>query len=553
MKYIALILLLGASLSVEVAQAGTLDEVLSNFVFISSYDRRSGKEAAVRDAIIRGAKDYQPRWNGVIEIVVDAAGNLLVRLPATGRFVGSGKVIALQSHLDMVPAARDAKENESLDPWFANGIAQQLEWVNTGGVLRSKGHSVSIGADNGIGVAMMLRYLTVPHLEHPELELVFTVEEETTFRGALNIDLPLRATAMINLDGEDPNELWVGCMGFTTDRFKLEYQPVRKEPSVFIDVKISGLKGGHSGVNAHKLRMNAGDMGLQLIQNVLREFSRVDVISLNAGVTGFAGSIPATLSLRFSAPDFSTAGRLENHLRGYLVGRFPQFSDEENLAQKVSVTSGRLGGVIPMLSRESWDSLVRRMQKLPRGILVRDAQFPLSVKTTANVGFIRTEYAPETQRLEFEFVYGGRSYEDADILARQVETQKLMRAHADPALDKLTSTESYGPGWINKENWLLSVFREFAPKRKPVYVPGTLESGAIGKRYRGMEIVSFGPRIDDIHTEFEKTDLANLVETTELLDRGLIRIADRMPSARSLPAGCSEMVVPPDAPSLINP
>ncbi len=225
------------------------------FEEISKIYRPSGEEALIEQYVRRLAEQAGLKvWSGrTIEVVRDEAGNLLLRLPGTGRYATFlFPIVGVQSHLEMVTVTN--VEGENVASVFANGVRSQI----TDGWMHSEGHRTTLGANNGIGMALALRYLVDPSLEHPPMELIFTTREEISMVGAKAMQLPLKSSVIVNVDEEDVSSLCHGCLG--ARRVKVETSLNTEKMGANMDIHrftIQKLAGGHSGMDIHLNRINA--------------------------------------------------------------------------------------------------------------------------------------------------------------------------------------------------------------------------------------------------------------------------------------------------------
>ncbi|HEX6880345.1 MAG TPA: M20/M25/M40 family metallo-hydrolase, partial [Terriglobales bacterium] len=208
-------------------------EVWKHFEALTKIPRASGNEAAAREYVLGIAKKHG------LEVQQDAVGNVVVRKPAhKGR--ESAPITLLQGHLDMVCEKNEGTAHDfSKDP---------IEVWRDGEWLKAKG--TTLGADNGIGVASTLAVMESTDIAHGPLELVFTIDEETGLTGAAQFGKGiLRAKYFLNLDNEEKGTLCIGCSGGvnTTARRKVTYKAA--DSGTALRIKVSGLKGGHSGVD----------------------------------------------------------------------------------------------------------------------------------------------------------------------------------------------------------------------------------------------------------------------------------------------------------------
>ena len=210
-----------------------------NFWEISQIPRESGNESKVSEYILSKAKALG------LDCRLDEARNVIVRKPGIKGFAP----IALQSHTDMVcEKDRDTEHDFNTDPIL---LVRDGFWIRADGT--------TLGADNGIGVAAMLAIMEDPALIHPDLDLLFTAEEETGLTGAYNLSRgSFSAPTLINLDSEEEGTFYIGCAGGMDTELILEpdFMTV-PENTVPVAVKITGLRGGHSGVDIHQGLANA--------------------------------------------------------------------------------------------------------------------------------------------------------------------------------------------------------------------------------------------------------------------------------------------------------
>ena len=236
-----------------------------HFYQISQIPRPSRQEEAVRQYVIDQAEQRHCPWR------MDKVGNIVLSVPATpGR--EERPTVIIQNHLDMVTVKADDKEHDfSLQP-----LSLQVDGV----WLRAD--RTTLGADNGVGCAAALALLSDEAVEHPPLELLFTVDEETGLGGALNLDPALlRGDLMLNLDTEEWNELYVGCAGGGGWELRRDY-PLEPLPAGFEQwcVTLRGLAGGHSGIQIHQQLGNA----IKLLGQCLFDLEGVRLCRVESGI-----------------------------------------------------------------------------------------------------------------------------------------------------------------------------------------------------------------------------------------------------------------------------
>jgi dipeptidase D len=213
-----------------------------NFYSLTQIPRPSKKEEQVRNFVVAFGKNLG------LETIVDEVGNVIIRKPATPG-MENRKGVILQSHLDMVPQKNSATphdfEKDPIDAWVDG------EWV--------KARGTTLGADNGIGAAATMAVLEAKDLQHGPVEALFTIDEETGMAGAFGLKSGvLHGDVLLNLDSEDEGELYIGCAGGTNANIVFSYKdvPVPAGMTAF-RLNVTGLKGGHSGVDIHLGRGNS--------------------------------------------------------------------------------------------------------------------------------------------------------------------------------------------------------------------------------------------------------------------------------------------------------
>jgi dipeptidase D len=474
-------------------------ELWRHFGELNGTPRPSKKEAAARDYVLRVAAAAGA------EAITDARGNAIIRVPATTDGSGAPSV-AVQAHLDMVCEKRPGVQHDfDTDP-----IRPRIEgdWVYATGT--------TLGSDNGIGAAAALALLTERGLAHGPLELLFTVEEETGLHGAANLDpSQVRSRLMINLDSEDPSVLTVGCAGGAGTILRV---PARREPPPPVcrawTVHVSGLKGGHSGVQIHERLANA----IKLLTHVLRTARGAGVPLRIAAIHGgnAHNAIPRDASATVVVPADQGAAleaavrQTADVLRAEWAGDEPGLSVDVHAADYASEA----------LTAGDSERLIGLLEALPHGVLTWSRAFEGKVETSSNLAQIALTGDA------VEIATSSRSFVDAELDRVQAEIQELGRA----AGAVLEVRDGYG-GWEpNPDSMLLAVTRsvyEDTFRTPPVVevIHAGLECGIIVSRMEGMEAISFGPRIQGAHTPEERVEISTVASTWNLLVALLAELA----------------------------
>jgi dipeptidase D len=425
----------------------------------------------------------------------DDAGNVLARKAATaGRSGRPG--IALQAHVDMV-----CEKNEGTAHDF---LKDPIQVWRDGDVLRARG--TTLGADNGIGVAAALAVLASPDLSHGPLEVLVTIDEETGLTGANNVQPGwLRSSMMLNLDSEEEGELTIGCAGgvdtVAVRRLTLDAAPAG---SAAMRVKVTGLKGGHSGIDIGAGRGNP----IRILGQVLEALAPEHALRL-AAVRG--GNKRNAIPREASAIVVIGAGgeaalragvaRQEREWRAAL-GAF-----DPNLA--ISVESATADTV---MSADDARAVVGLLLAGPHGVEAMSPDIPGLVQTSTNLGLVETRDG----LVEVNFL--SRSAIDASKHALAARIAATCRVAGFEA----RHSGGY-PGW--KPDPGASIVRLVNGVHEEIFgkpmvvkaIHAGLECGLIGEKYPEMEMASIGPSMWDVHTPDEHVSIPSVASFWRLL------------------------------------
>ena len=463
--------------------------VWAHFATLCATPRASKQEAPLRDALQAWAVACG------LNVAVDAVGNLIIRKPASpGRSACPG--VILQAHLDMV-----CQKNADHEHDFARDAIRPI--VRDGWLIAE---NTTLGADNGIGVALILAVLEDEHLAHGPLEALFTVDEEAGMGGARGLQPGvLQGRLMLNLDTEVWGEFYLGCAGgldVNVERAGVaEPMPAAYQSGRIV---LRGLRGGHSGVNIHEERGNA----IKLLVRVLRELETRFPLRLASFQGGSArNALPreafATLALPTAAwaelPDFLR--EMQAALRQELSG-----VDEGIILEMAAAEATQL------MSANEQSIWLASLHAAPHGVRRMSRQVPGVVETSNNLGMV--DLQPAGGSCNFMV----RSLLDSGSTALADEIVSLFALSATQA-----EKTGYYPGWApNPASPLLalcqSVFqRDFAAASSVQVIHAGLECGIIGAKYPGLDIVSFGPTIHGAHAPGESVEIVTVDRCWALL------------------------------------
>ncbi|MBN1950104.1 MAG: aminoacyl-histidine dipeptidase [Bacteroidales bacterium] len=428
----------------------------------------------------------------------DAIGNLLIRKPASKGFENKETVV-LQSHVDMV-----CEKNTSIEFDFLNdAIRAHIE----DGWVKAKG--TTLGADNGIGIAASLAVLTDNTLKHGEIECLFTVDEESGLTGAFNLESDFfRGKYLINLDSEDDGELFIGCAGGidTLISCPVEIEQIPETGYEAFLIKVSGLKGGHSGDDINKGRGNANKILVRFLWQALDRFN-LKISSLEGG------------NLRNAIPrEASSLVIVKDYLKQEFIDYLKKIGDEIYVELqpvetefKLTCQSQELPGEV--FSEETINPVISAVYTATNGVIEMSRTIPGFVETSSNLASIRM-----VDKRVIHIVTSQRS---------SVESSKLHIAGRIRSLfeligAKVEHTGSY-PGWKpNPESVLLHITESqhielFGNKPLIRAIHAGLECGLFLVKYPYLDMISFGPTIRDAHSPDEKMEIKTVKKFWDLL------------------------------------
>ncbi|MDR1893499.1 MAG: beta-Ala-His dipeptidase [Spirochaetales bacterium] len=483
------------------------------FEKISEVPRGSGKEEKIRDFLLGFARERG------LEAQTDPAGNLVIRVPASPGREGEPPLI-LQGHMDMVweknKTGPGAAFNFETDPI---SLVRRDGWITAGGT--------TLGADNGIALAIALAAAEDPSLSHSPLELFFTVDEETGLVGAVNMDPRLlTGKRLLNLDSEDENTLYIGCAGgVNTEGFlDLSLEPLPPGEWRRGILSVTGCRGGHSGAEIHRGLANALLIGMRILL-MLEQKTGTRLKALTGG--GLHNVIPRECFAALCFP----AGE-EEKVRSLIQGEGESFCRafgdiEPDMAVSLEVlkepgwtavfeepggdkSAGESGEIV--LTPESFKRAVSLVYALPHGVIRMSRKMPDLVETSTNLAAVK--------------IAGGALH----VLTSQRSSGNFLR---DDAADRITAAfyaaggsarqDNRYPGWDpNPDSPLLktcaAAFRRINAREPEIKaIHAGLECGVIGDKIPGIDMVSLGPDIEDVHSPQERVSIPSVGRVWELL------------------------------------
>jgi dipeptidase D len=458
-------------------------EIWENFAKLNAVPRASKKEARV----IKFIEDFGKSLN--LPTFTDKVGNVIIKKPASPGMENKATV-ALQSHLDMV----HQKNNDTVFDFDTEGIKMFVDgdWV--------KAQGTTLGADNGIGVATMMGLLASTTIQHPALEALFTIDEETGMTGAINLQPGLLdAAMMLNLDTEEDNELTIGCAGgidVTANGAFDEMLP--SENSIAIEINVKGLTGGHSGMDIHKGRGNANKIMNRLLQG-LNEQVKIEIASIDGG------------SLRNAIPRESTAviccdQKFESNFMEVYTEITNHIKAENSITDaSLSIEFKKVTLPAKVISNNSSAVFMRAISVCPNGIYRMSAAIKDLVQSSNNIARVELRNG----------VYSVKCLTRSSVDSEKMEVAMAVRSAFELIGAKVEYGGSY-PGWTPNPNAvivkLMSQLYEKMFQEKPNVnaCHAGLECGILNGPYPNIEMISFGPTIHGAHSPDEKVCISSV-------------------------------------------
>ncbi len=439
-----------------------------------------------------------------LETIVDNIGNIIIKKPATPG-LENRKTVILQGHVDMVPQKNSDKkhdfENDPIETYIEDG------WV--------KANGTTLGADNGIGVAAAMAVLESKDIEHGPIEALFTIDEETGMTGAKGLEPGvLNGDILLNMDSEDEGELYVGCAGGSNANIQFDYQEVKPDDNtVAFKISLTGLKGGHSGMDIVLGRGNANKLMFRLLKELIASYD-VRLASIDGG------------SLRNAIPReaFATVTVRSNDIIEFTeaIEEFQQtFKDELAVTEPNLLLKAEKCDLPEVIMDEvAQDDLINAIQACPNGVIRMNDTMEGLVETSLNLAIIKSENG-------------------------KTKVLILMRSSVDTAMDDLESTleslfrlagadisfSGRYPGWKpNPDSEILNIMKNVynkhfgsIPEIKGIHAG--LECGLLGATYPNWDMISFGPTIRFPHSPDEKVN----IETVEKFWNFLVKTLENIP------------------------
>jgi len=449
---------------------------------ITQIPRPSKKE----ERIIAYLKEFSKKQN--LATKSDEAGNVLISKPATAGYE-KHKTIILQSHIDMVCEKNsDVVHDFDTDPidTYIDG-----DWV--------KARGTTLGADNGIGMSMMLAVLASDDLKHPALECLFTVDEETGLTGAFALKQNfLSGEIVINLDSEDDGEVFVGCAGGIDTVAKLGYKTEKTPENNFgFKVSVKGLQGGHSGDDIDKGLGNANKILNRFLWCVNKEMN-LRLFNFDGG--NLRNAIPREAVASACVP-FSEKEKIRVMFNNYVHDLEIEIGDVE-LKMNLELESEPLQESV--LDKKSSNALLNVLYACPHGVIAMSRDMPGLVETSTNLASVKMR---EGNIIEITTSQRSSVESSKHDIKQQVESVFTLTGAA------VSHGDGY-PGWKpNLKSEILKVatdsyvkLHKTQPKVRAIHAG--LECGLFLEKYPFLDMISIGPTMRGVHSPDERLSIS---------------------------------------------
>lgn len=467
--------------------------VFGYFERICEIPHGSGNVQKISDYFVEFAKERN------LECIQDKECNVIIKKPASEGYENCPTVI-IQGHMDMVAVKKPDCQIDMLTEAIQPMTDGEYVWAD----------GTSLGGDDGIAIAYALAILDSNEIKHPALEVIITTDEEVGMLGAIELDESnIQGRMMINIDSEEEGYLLVSCAGGMRVTSHLPVERQMRFGKKYL-ITVDGLMGGHSGVEIHKERGNANCLLGRLLYE-LQQVSDVCVCSANGGVADNAITRNATMecviSKEFTEIFEKTIEEFEVTIKQELLAK-----DNGVFLQYDIVGEGQYDAI----DKASTLKMAYLLMSVPNGVCANSANIEGLVQTSLNLGIL------ELKEDELTLLFSLRS---------SIESEKNLLAKKLDVITKLvggyTIESSEYPGWAYKEDSYLrehmkKVYKDMYGKELEIQaIHAGLECGIFAGKLEGIDCVSLGPNLFNVHTTEEKMEVASVRRTWEFLLKSL--------------------------------
>ena len=464
------------------------DEVFKHFYNISQIPRGSGNEKEISDYLVSFAKKLN------LEVIQDEANNVIIKKPATKGYENAPTVI-IQGHMDMVCEKNaDTVHDFHKDP---------LKLAIKGDYLYAEG--TTLGADDGIAVAYAMAVLESNEIEHPNLEVLITTDEETGMSGAMAVKKEnVKGTVLLNLDNEEEGHLLVSCAGGIRTKSIINFEKEKITNEEIFTLKVRGLKGGHSGADIHLGKGNSNKI-IGRVLNVLNSKVNMNLVSVNGGSKDNA--IPREADAVIAVSNSEDLNEIVSSLNDTIKNEL-QYTDNG-----VNITLEKTTEKVEFkIKKEFSDKIINLLYLYPNGVNTMSGSIDNLTESSSNIGIVKTT----DNKVSFD------SAVRSSVLTLKNDIVNRIKVLTEIIGGEFESSAAY-PGWEYKKDSKLrdlckDIYVDMFKKEPIVYaIHAGVECGLFQEKLGDIDMISMGPDMIDIHTPNEQLSISSTKRVWEYL------------------------------------
>jgi len=471
------------------------EKVVNLFREINKIPRGSGNEKGISNWLLSTAQKHG--W----EAIQDDVLNIIIKVPGKGKLCDK-ETIVLQGHMDMVCV----KTDDSMH----NFLTDPIEMIEEEGWLKAK--DTTLGADNGIAIAIALFIAMEEGVAHPPLELLFTVDEERGLLGANNLKSGiLKGKYLINIDSEEEGFFTIGCAGGvnTYIDIPLEYKENTQKLDTF-EISISKLSGGHSGTQIHQNKSNAIQYGSRILNKIISVTGELNICTIRAGIAHNA--IPTNILIQFCNDNGELVKKVCHEM-------FDIFKKEDHTYEPMmEMYVKKVDTAHKYIKNEVSQNIALLLMSLPHGVFSMSRDMSDLVETSNNLAQISSHNVIDSPIDFLRITLSQRSSVGSklDFLTEKIECLAKL---AGAKVHSGTGYPAWEPDWNSEllKKSIVSFQNIFKRKPQIKVIHAGLECGVIGSKYPDMEMISIGPDIKNAHTTQEILKIDDLEKVVKFL------------------------------------
>lgn len=457
--------------------------VFSYFEEISQIPRGSGNEKAISDYLVKFAKDLN------LEVIQDEVLNVIIKKPGTKGYENS-KTVIIQGHMDMV-----CEKNKGTNHDFEKD-ALKLRVVED----NIYATDTTLGADNGIAVAYGLALVASNDIEHPPLEILMTTDEETGMSGAMGIVKEnIEGKLLINLDNEEEGQLLVSCAGGVRSKSSIDITWEENKDKINISLTIRGLKGGHSGIEIHKERGNSN----KIMGRILKDMSsKIDfnIQSINGGSKNNAIPREMDAIIAINSCDIDKVKEIVGAWQAILLNELKTQDSEIKISCEVVEHKNK-----KMFTTECTKKVVELLYLYPNGVNTRSVEIEGLVESSTNLGVVTT----------LENIVEFDSAIRSSVASLKQEITLRSKTITELVGGTFETTAGYPEWQYNSESKLRDICQKvhknmYGKEAEIVAIHAGVECGLFNEKLGGLDMISFGPNLYDVHTPQEHMSISSV-------------------------------------------